>query len=167
MRILTRALTILFGAFINSFLTPALTCTLTQALNSVVVRVFYLQKTLYRTTHVLCRFWCSMLLMFYWDNEEKSSNLAYFSIGHLCQEMKELQIILFESFSCDMPGNGILTPCSKPFMDFNQKCVPNVMEKSNFIYYFLFYLTQILVFYYIEQGLYQYCIYIQKPKCRV
>ena len=29
-------------------------------------------------------------------------------------------------------------------------------RKSNFMYYLLFYLTQILVFYYIEQGLYQY-----------
>ena len=32
---------------------------------------------------------------------------------------------------------------------------------SNFMYYLLFYLTLILVFYYIEQGLYQYCNYLK------
>ena len=33
-------------------------------------------------------------------------------------------------------------------------------RKSNFMYYLLFYLTLILMFYYIEQGLYQYCTWL-------
>ena len=77
-----------------------------------------------------------MLLMFYWNNELISSNLASFSIAHLCQELKELQIILFELLSCNMLGNGILTPYRTHFRESKEKSVPNIMQKV--IFYVLF-----------------------------
>ena len=60
--------------------------------------------------------------------------MASFSIAHLCQELKELQIILFEllSCSCNMLGNGILTAYLTHFRELNEKSVPNVMQKVKF-----------------------------------
>ena len=78
-----------------------------------------------------------MLVMFYWDNELISLNLTIFSIAHLCQELKELQIILFELFSYNMLGNGILTPYITHFRELNEKSVPNVMQKIEFYVLFV------------------------------
>ena len=78
-----------------------------------------------------------MLVMFYWDNELISSNLTIFSIAHLCQELKELQIILLELLSSNMLGNGILTPYLTHFRELNEKSVPNVMQKVRFYVLFV------------------------------
>ena len=78
-----------------------------------------------------------MLLTFYWDNELIFSNLASFSKAHLCQELKKLQIILFELLSCNMLGNGILTPYLTHFRKLNEKSVLNVMQKVKFYVLFV------------------------------
>ena len=83
------------------------------------------------------KFECSMLLMFYWDNELISSNLASFSTAHIRQELKELHIILFELLSCNMLGNGILTPYLTHFRELNEKSVLNVMQKVKFYVLFV------------------------------
>ena len=78
-----------------------------------------------------------MLVMFYWDNELISSNLTIFSIAHLCQELKELQIILLELLSSNMLGNGILTPHLTHFRELKEKSVLNVMQKIKFYVLFV------------------------------
>ena len=82
-----------------------------------------------------------MLLMFYWNNELISSNLALFSTAHIRQKLKKLYIILFEILLCDMLGNGILTPYHTHFRELNEKSVPNVMQKVKFyvLFVILFY----------------------------
>ena len=78
-----------------------------------------------------------MLLMFYWNNELISSNLASFSIAHLCQELKELQIMLFQLLSCNMLENGIVTPFLRHFRELNEKSVPKVMQRVKFYVLFV------------------------------
>ena len=78
-----------------------------------------------------------MLLMFYWNNELISSNLASFSIAHLCQEPKKLQIMLFQLLSYNVLENGILTPFLRHFRELNEKSVPKVMQRVKFYVLFV------------------------------